>query len=202
MANPLNTKVASAASRSGRRSKNDLWGRVFQHSITPSALFNAAGDVTNTNEAWRQLPDLERFLSCVREQISHLLEHSDPTSTRDVPVSTGLDFSLTTQRLDQQSFMAQVEENRRMVRNLLERLPVGIYVTGPQGEVFYANQRTAEIIGLIPKEALEDSIKYYLQTEGLKASKETPLDTLTEQARTRLSLRDFTASKIIESNLE
>lgn len=61
---------------------------------------------------------------------------------------------------------------------------------------------SAEIIGLIPKEALEDSVKYYLQTQGLKPLKDTPLATLTEQAITHLALRDFDASKIIESNLE
>jgi glutamate formiminotransferase len=60
----------------------------------------------------------------------------------------------------------------------------------------------AEIIGLIPREALEDSVKYYLQAQGLKYGKDTTLEQLAVHAVERLKLRDFDTTKIIESYLE
>lgn len=61
---------------------------------------------------------------------------------------------------------------------------------------------SAEIVGVLPKEALEDSVKYYLQCRGEKPQKELSLADLTAAAIKHLCLRDFDPSKIIESYLD
>lgn len=67
---------------------------------------------------------------------------------------------------------------------------------------YHVEVPSAEIVGLLPKEALEDSVKYYALCEGVKPSRDVPLSELTDQAVRVLKLRDFDASKIIESFLE
>jgi glutamate formiminotransferase / 5-formyltetrahydrofolate cyclo-ligase len=64
---------------------------------------------------------------------------------------------------------------------------------------FHVAVKSAEIIGLIPKAALSDSIKYYLQVESKAFDKNMDLKTLTELSIGYLKLRDFNAEKIIES---
>jgi len=64
---------------------------------------------------------------------------------------------------------------------------------------FHVAVKSAEIIGLIPKAALTDSIKYYLQVESKTFDKNMNLKTLTELSIEYLKLRDFNAEKIIES---
>ncbi len=60
---------------------------------------------------------------------------------------------------------------------------------------------TAEIIGLLPQEALVDSVKYYLQAEAKSVPKEWRLDDLASEAIRTMGLRDFTTQKIIEAYL-
>lgn len=64
---------------------------------------------------------------------------------------------------------------------------------------FHVAVKSAEIIGLIPKAALMDSIKYYLQVESKVFDKNMDLKTLTELSIGYLKLRDFNTEKIIES---
>lgn len=59
----------------------------------------------------------------------------------------------------------------------------------------------SEIVGLIPKEALIDSIKYYKQCEGEKLDSHITLEDLTKEAIHHLGLRDFDLEKIIEAYL-
>jgi glutamate formiminotransferase len=59
----------------------------------------------------------------------------------------------------------------------------------------------SEVVGLIPKDALLDSVKYYMQCEGKKCDPSMPLAELTEKAIHFLSLRDFDLHKIIEAYL-
>ena len=61
--------------------------------------------------------------------------------------------------------------------------------------------QSAEIVGLLPKEALTDSLKYYLQPQQKKLSKEASLEEVTTLSRTYLGLRDFDSTKVIESYL-
>ena len=61
---------------------------------------------------------------------------------------------------------------------------------------------SAEIVGLIPKDALEESIDYYLDREYLSYDKEMDLDTLVFNVREHLRLRDFDKDKIIEAHLD
>lgn len=56
----------------------------------------------------------------------------------------------------------------------------------------------AEIVGLIPKDALMRSLKYYYECENLEFSKDMSLEEIVMAAQTYLQLRDFDESKIIE----
>jgi len=60
---------------------------------------------------------------------------------------------------------------------------------------------SAEIVGLIPKKALIDSIYYYQDVIGETRTKEMTLDEVVEKAIQFLHLRDFTKDKIIENFL-
>lgn len=59
----------------------------------------------------------------------------------------------------------------------------------------------SEVIGLIPREALMDTVKYYQQCLGKSLSQDITLDALTELATHHLKLRGFSTHKIIEANL-
>lgn len=61
----------------------------------------------------------------------------------------------------------------------------------------------AEIIGLLPREALEKSLEYYFAVAGLQTNpKNLSIAELAEAAVSFLKLRDFSADKLIESFLE
>ncbi|MFA7561156.1 MAG: glutamate formimidoyltransferase [Candidatus Izemoplasmatales bacterium] len=60
---------------------------------------------------------------------------------------------------------------------------------------------SAEIVGLIPKAALIDSLKYYYAVNHLDFPKDISLTDITEASQKFLKLRDFSADKIIESFL-
>jgi len=64
---------------------------------------------------------------------------------------------------------------------------------------FHVEVTSAEIIGLIPVEALKDSIKYYLQVEGIPFDKNMTYPVITQLAIQYLKLRDFSQEKIIET---
>lgn len=59
----------------------------------------------------------------------------------------------------------------------------------------------SEVVGLIPKDTLLESIKYYEQSLGIPFKKEMTLKEITEKSIKYLSLRDFDELKIIEANL-
>ena len=59
----------------------------------------------------------------------------------------------------------------------------------------------SEIVGLLPKEAVLDSVKYYMQADGLPFDKNMSLDELTELAKKYLMFRDFNRFKMIEANI-
>jgi glutamate formiminotransferase / 5-formyltetrahydrofolate cyclo-ligase len=60
---------------------------------------------------------------------------------------------------------------------------------------------SSEIVGLLPKEALTDSLKYYLQVHKKTLSKDATLEEITALSRSYIGLRDFDSTKIIESYL-
>jgi len=64
---------------------------------------------------------------------------------------------------------------------------------------FHVLVKSSEIIGLVPKQALLDSVKYYLQVNDIPFDKNMNLETLTHFANQYLQLRDFDQSKIIEA---
>lgn len=63
---------------------------------------------------------------------------------------------------------------------------------------FHVSVKSSEIIGLVPKQALLDSVKYYLQVDNISYDKFMDLKTLTELSIKYLLFRDFDETKIIE----
>lgn len=64
---------------------------------------------------------------------------------------------------------------------------------------FHTEVTGAEIVGLIPRDALLQSIEYYFAVENRAFSKKMLLDEITVEAIKYLKLRDFDQLKIIES---
>lgn len=63
---------------------------------------------------------------------------------------------------------------------------------------YHVDVMSAEIIGLVPKQALLDSVKYYLQVNQLPYDKNMDLITLSDLSIQYLQFRDFNQTKIIE----
>lgn len=61
---------------------------------------------------------------------------------------------------------------------------------------------SSELIGLVPKDTLLRSIKYYLRSEGIEIKEDYTLDEVSDLAVKYFGLTDFDKSKIIESYLE
>ncbi len=59
----------------------------------------------------------------------------------------------------------------------------------------------SELVGLLPKDALIRSLRYYFKVNRLEFNKEMSLDNLTRYAIEYLKFRDFDKYKIIESNI-
>jgi glutamate formiminotransferase / 5-formyltetrahydrofolate cyclo-ligase len=66
---------------------------------------------------------------------------------------------------------------------------------------FNVEIKGSEVIGLLPKQALLDSIKYYLSVEKSTYDKDMDYDEILKYSKKYLLLRDFDAYKIIEKNL-
>ncbi len=61
---------------------------------------------------------------------------------------------------------------------------------------------SSEIVGLVPKDTVVRSLKYYFDRNGIDYDEEADLKTVAELAKSHLGFRDFTVDKIIEANLE
>ncbi len=59
----------------------------------------------------------------------------------------------------------------------------------------------SEVVGLLPKEALLDSVKYYLLAHDISFNKGMTISDLVIESKKYLKLRDFDELKIIEANL-
>ncbi|MBU1143377.1 MAG: glutamate formimidoyltransferase [Firmicutes bacterium] len=59
----------------------------------------------------------------------------------------------------------------------------------------------SEVVGLIPKEALLDSIKYYQMSLGIPFDKNMSIELIVENSVNYMKIRDFDQYKIIEANL-
>ncbi|MDD3067436.1 MAG: glutamate formimidoyltransferase [Acholeplasmataceae bacterium] len=66
---------------------------------------------------------------------------------------------------------------------------------------FHVDVTSSEVVGLIPKDALLDSIKYYQKANHESFDKDMSIEELTQLAIKYLKLRDFNMHKIIEANL-
>lgn len=67
---------------------------------------------------------------------------------------------------------------------------------------FHVDVPTAEIIGLLPKEALIDSLRYYYAVNNRPFSSSMSIQEAVEESIHYLHFRDFDARKVIESYLE
>ncbi|MDD3841978.1 MAG: glutamate formimidoyltransferase [Candidatus Izemoplasmatales bacterium] len=67
---------------------------------------------------------------------------------------------------------------------------------------YHVEVTSAEIIGLIPKEALTDSLKYYYATQDRKFLSTISLDDIVSEATKYMQFRDLSTNKIIEKYLE
>ena len=67
---------------------------------------------------------------------------------------------------------------------------------------FHVDTPSGEIIGLMPKEALVDSLKYYYALNNQAFPKEMSIQDAVAEGIKYLGLRDFDARKIIETYLE
>ncbi|MEF3693595.1 MAG: glutamate formimidoyltransferase [Acholeplasmataceae bacterium] len=66
---------------------------------------------------------------------------------------------------------------------------------------FNVHVTSSEVVGLIPKEALLDSLKYYQKAHQETFDKDMSLEEVTKLSIKYLQLRDFDIYKIIEANL-
>lgn len=60
----------------------------------------------------------------------------------------------------------------------------------------------SEVVGLIPLEAITQSLEYYLEKSGKSLDKDLSIHDVTTLARSYLGFRDFDESKIIEAHIE
>jgi len=63
---------------------------------------------------------------------------------------------------------------------------------------YHMDVPSAEIVGLIPKEALVKSLEYYYAVDNLEMPKEISLDEVVRMSEKYLKLRDFSKDKIID----
>jgi len=66
---------------------------------------------------------------------------------------------------------------------------------------YHVTVNHSEVVGLIPKDTLLESIKYYDQVSGIPFNKDMSIKEITEKSILYLGLRDFDELKIIEANL-
>lgn len=66
---------------------------------------------------------------------------------------------------------------------------------------YQVNVTNSELVGLIPKDTLIRSLRYYFKCEGLDFDKEMSLEDVTKYSIKYLAFRDFDKLKIIEANI-
>jgi glutamate formiminotransferase len=66
---------------------------------------------------------------------------------------------------------------------------------------YHVNVMSSEIVGLLPKDAIMDSLKYYYACEKKVFDKTMSFEVITEEAKTYLLFRDFDTKKMIEANM-
>jgi glutamate formiminotransferase len=97
----------------------------------------------------------------------------------------------------------EAQKHMQVTMNILDYVKNPIYrifeVVRFEARRYQWDVKSAEIVGLVPKMALLDSIKYYRQVEDLPFDKAMDLDKITAFAIHYLKLRDFSKEKIIEA---
>ena len=66
---------------------------------------------------------------------------------------------------------------------------------------YHINVPSCELVGLIPKDALLRTLKYYFQINNLEYNPDMTLEEITKYSIEYIGFRDFNQSKIIEANI-
>jgi len=66
---------------------------------------------------------------------------------------------------------------------------------------YHINVPSCELVGLIPKQALLDSLRYYFAVEKQEYNKDMTLEEIVTYSKKYIGLRDFDILKIIEANI-
>lgn len=66
---------------------------------------------------------------------------------------------------------------------------------------YHINVPSCELVGLMPKGTIINSLKYYYEVEGKEWNKQITLEELTQEAIKYMGFRDFDVLKIIEANI-
>jgi glutamate formiminotransferase len=66
---------------------------------------------------------------------------------------------------------------------------------------YHVSVPSCELVGLLPKGTIINSLKYYYQVQGLEWKKDITLEQLTQEAIKYIGFRDFDVLKIIEANI-
>lgn len=94
----------------------------------------------------------------------------------------------------------------QVTMNILDYVNNPLYrifeVVKMEAKRFNLSVTTSEIVGLVPKRTLVESLNYYLAPLDQVVSIETPLEEITKLSIKYFGFRDFRAEKIIEANLE
>ena len=70
-----------------------------------------------------------------------------------------------------------------------------------ESKKYHIEVPSCELVGLIPKKALLDSIRYYYMVEGIEFNPEMSLDDIVTASIKYIGFRDFDKYKIIEANI-
>ena len=66
---------------------------------------------------------------------------------------------------------------------------------------YHINVPSCELVGLIPKQALLQSLKYYFSVHGIEYNEDMTLEEITKYSIEYIGFRDFDITKIIEANI-
>jgi len=71
-----------------------------------------------------------------------------------------------------------------------------------EAKKYHVSIMSSEVIGLLPKDALFESLKYYMACENQDIRLIQNLSDIVEKIRLFLKLRDFSIEKVIEANIK
>ena len=96
-------------------------------------------------------------------------------------------------------------EHTQVTMNILDYTKNPIYrileTVKMEAKRFHVHVTSCELVGLIPKQALLDSLKYYFQKEGIRFDSNMSYEDMVQYSKQYMGFRDLTIPKIIEANI-